>query len=208
MNKWYLPLGAALACVLVSLYFYADLPEQMAVHFNTSDQPDSYFGKLYGAFFAPALILVLHLLMQWRIRNERDANRRQRLLATQTSSNSLLIAVLTALHFFTLAYNLGYPITPSLFAALVFGILFIALGNLLPRMPQNRMRFIQLPDRAYAVYARWQGRVMVATGVLMLFSTVLTMTVRIPYVLTVLGMFMVYTIGSLIYYSSRQEQDS
>ncbi len=208
MNKWYLPIGAAMVCVLVSLYFYADLPDRMAVHFNTSEQPDRYFGKLYGAFFTPVLIIVLHLLMRWRINNERDENRRQRLLATQTGSTSMLIAALTALHFFTLAYNLGYPITPSLFAALAVGILFIVLGNLLPRMPQNRMRFIQLPDRAYAVYARWQGRVMVAAGVLLLFSTVLPSTARVPYVLAVLGLFIVYTIGSVIYYGSRREHES
>jgi uncharacterized membrane protein len=205
MNKWYLPIGAALICVLASLYFYAELPDQMAVHFDTSEQPDRYFSKLYGAFFTPALILFIQLLMTWKITSESDTNKRQRLQSTQASSTSIIVAALTALHFFTLAYNLGYPVTPSLFAALTVGILFIALGNLLPRMPQNRMRFIQLPEEAYAVYARWQGRIMVAAGLLLLLSSVLTSTVRVPYVLTVLGLFLVYTIGSVIYYSTRRE---
>jgi uncharacterized membrane protein len=208
MSKWYFPIGAAFVCVLLSLYFYAELPDQMAIHFNTSDQPDRYVGKLAGAFLAPVSILAVHLLMTWKINSERDENKRQRLLSTQMSITSMITAVLLALHLFTLAYNLEYPINPSLFAALAVGILFIALGNLLPRMPQNRMRILRLPERAYARYARWQGRVMVAAGMLMLLSSVLPSTSRIPYVLTILGLFLIHAISSAVYYGTRQEYRS
>ena len=202
-SKWIFPLGAALVGALVSLYYYAELPEQMAIHFNVSEQPDRWMSKPFAAFFAPALILVLQALMTLKTTSMTDDNKRSRFLASETSVSAIITTVLFALHLFTLAYNLDYALNPSLFAAAAIGILFIAFGNLMPRLPQDGLRLWRLPSRAYARFARWQGRLMVAAGMLMLVAIILQPSFRAAYLLTLIGLFVVSTLAAAFYFGKR-----
>jgi len=203
MKQWIYPLAAAAVGALVSLYYYAELPAMMAIHFNVSEQPDRWMGKPAAAFLGPAFILVLHALTMLRTKSITDDNKRMRLLSSQASISAILTSLLFVLHLFTLAYNLGYAINPSLFVAAAVGVLFIALGNIMPRLPQNGLRLWRLPERAYARYARVQGRLMVVWGMLVLIAIVLSPSVRIVYLLSVLGSFVALTLAAALYYGTR-----
>jgi len=132
-----------------------------------------------------------------------DDSKRSRLLASEATISAIMTTLLFGVHLFTLAYNMGYAINPSFFAAIAVGIVLIAFGNLMPRLPQNGLRPWRMPDRAYAKFARYQGRLMVATGMLVLIAIVLQPSIRTPYLLTLIGLIVAGTLALAIYFSRR-----
>lgn len=53
---------ALLFCLLIPLYYWSALPEQMPTHFNSSGQPDAY-GSKGSVWMLPAISLFVYLLM-------------------------------------------------------------------------------------------------------------------------------------------------
>ena len=46
----------------VSLYFYPQMPERMASHWNTAGQVDGYMPKFWGLFLMPLFSIGIYLL--------------------------------------------------------------------------------------------------------------------------------------------------
>ncbi|HZG88367.1 DUF1648 domain-containing protein [Paenibacillus sp.] len=167
-KMWRFTLLAAAVSVAASLYFYAELPDSMAVHFGPGGDADDWLVKPVAAFLMPAILLfvaaVLHFTPNW----ERDESKRRRAGEANAFVGVVVAALLLGIHAFLLAYNLGYPVSASFVATASVGFVFVAIGNMLPRMPQSSSKLLQLPESVYAKYARSQGRVMAGAGLLML----------------------------------------
>ncbi|MCI3922762.1 DUF1648 domain-containing protein [Paenibacillus sp. TRM 82003] len=200
MKSWVLPIGAAAVAAIVSLLYYSELPEQMAIHFGSSNAPDRFAGKPVGAFLLPALILFVTAVTNFSAAAEKDAERRRRLAAGIGDVSGIVAILLLAVHLFTIAYNLGYPLSPSLFAALAVGATFVAMGNIAPRLPQKTVRLFRMTDAAYAVYARFVGRIMVAGGLVILLTVFLPSTFGFYAFLTVGIACLLAVIASSVYF--------
>lgn len=172
-KKWAIPAIAAIIGLAASLLFYAELPEQMAIHFNIKDEADNFAGKPMGAFLMPVIIMFLAAATNFSVKMESEESKRKRMAAANETINGIVAVMLLAVHLFILAYNLGYDIRASFIAPLLVGMLLIAIGNIAPRLPQGARRLFLLPERNYAKYARFQGRLMVAAGFLILLSVLL-----------------------------------
>ena len=198
-GKWIIPGAAALAAVVASLISYADLPEQMAIHFGINDQADRYAHKALGAFLAPAVIMLLPLLTNLNMKLEHDESKRNRFGQVNETINTVIILLLLAVHLAVLGINLGYDLSPSRFGPLALGIVFVLVGNVLPRTPQGPMRLFKMKDEQYARYARFSGRALVAAGFLLLLSAALPDRVGIYFALAVIAALIIAVIGSSIY---------
>jgi len=47
---------------LIGIYFYPQIPEQMAIHWNISGVADGYSSKVWGLFLVPLISIGLFLL--------------------------------------------------------------------------------------------------------------------------------------------------
>ena len=54
--------GIVILSFVVSIYFYPQLPEKMATHWNARGQVDGYMSKDWGLFLMPGVILLIALL--------------------------------------------------------------------------------------------------------------------------------------------------
>ena len=61
--------GLVLLSFILSIYFYPQVPEQMATHWNSQGEVNGYMSKLWGLFFMPLMItgLVIMFLVIPRI---------------------------------------------------------------------------------------------------------------------------------------------
>lgn len=201
MKKWFFPAAIALAAAIVSIVTYANLPETMIVHFNSKDQPNNWMGKEIGAFLMPVLIIFVSSVTIIANKFEKDENKRRRVEASLGSILSIVAITFFIVHAFIIAYNLGYEISAAMIATLTVGIVFLFMGNIVPRLPQGSFQYPKLPDEIQRKASRFQGRFMIVMGIGFLLLSMLPGESIFPVFFGLFTLFIIVTIGSLIHYS-------
>jgi uncharacterized membrane protein len=169
-HAWYSALVVAAAGVMSALA-YPRLPDRVPVHWGVTGEADRLGSRAEGAWLLPAVMVALWLFM--RALPKIDP-RRPNYAKMQSTYDFLVNAVLTvmlAMHVFVLAAGLGYDVSMSRFGPLLFGVFFVALGNVLPRTRPNWWLGIRTPwtlsnDRVWARTHRVGGYAMTAAGIL------------------------------------------
>jgi uncharacterized membrane protein len=198
MKKWLLPLASTLAAVLISVFTYNSLPAEMAVHFDSADNPDNWVSRPIGAFLSPVLILFISWTVIFSIRFEKDENKRARTEAALPTVAGAVSLLLLAVHGSIIAFNLGYDIRASTIASFIVGGVFIVLGNLLPRLPQGSFQWPKLSDHKHRQIARFQGKLMVFSGLIFILLAFLPSAYSLPAFIAVLACFIAVTIVKFI----------
>ena len=118
------------------------LPEQVAVHFNTAGEPDNYAPKVL-LFFLPVLMAAVHALCCSAGKFDKRAE------TAAASLHSLLqwfIPALTNLVMVITVYNaLGVNIPILMILHLLVGVVFVIIGNYMPKCRQNSIIGVKLP---------------------------------------------------------------
>jgi len=182
MRKW-IPLGVIVLAFAASAAVYSDLPDRMPTHWNMAGELDGWTDRPWGAFLLPLMLLVglgmFHLLP--RI-DPRGANYAK----FKGTYEILIIATMVFLlgvHLVILAIALGQDISVTRVMPVGVGILFIVIGNILPRTRSNWFVGVRTPwtlssDRVWERTHRFAGRLFVAAGGLLvliaLFAPALT----------------------------------
>lgn len=200
MKKWMLPALFVITACAASLVAYADLPEQMVMHFGPSQQPDRLMTKDLGAFLLPVIILLNAVLMILFMKLERNENKRLRIEASIGSISSIISVTLLMVHMFFLGYNLGYKLNVAVFVTIIVGIVFIFMGNLLPRLRQSSKQWPKLPEHVQGRAARFQGKLMFILGFVFLLLALLPGSYILPAFIGSLAGFLLAMFGSFIYY--------
>jgi len=171
-KRWY-PLLLALIGVVASLAVYRRLPESMAVHWDMDGNPNGWMPRAIGAFFAPVFLLVLWQLMRVLPRiDPREPNYVRFGAAYDTIVAAALLLVL-ATHGIVLAEALGYHVAVARVVPALVGVLFVVIGNVMPRMRPNWWFGVRTPwtlsnDRVWARTHRLAGFTMTAAGLVMI----------------------------------------
>jgi uncharacterized membrane protein len=174
MRRW-LPLLLIAVAIAFSLAVYSRLPERVPVHWGISGTPDRYGSRLEGAFLLPGIMAALLALLWWfPSRDPRAAN-----IAKFRDSYDLIVASLmafmTALHVLLLGSALGWPVNVTTVVLLGVGVLFVILGNVMPRARSNFIFGIRTPwtlsnEMVWSRSHRVGGFAMVAAGLVTIAS--------------------------------------
>ncbi|HZH41133.1 MAG TPA: SdpI family protein [Gemmatimonadales bacterium] len=143
-SRWF---GFVVAAALLAVTWWAwdRLPPHMATHWDASGHVNGYSPRAFGALFAPGLIVLLTLLFQvLPLLDPRRQNYEKFIHTYWVIANSVGLFVGVA-HVLVIANALGYPVAMSRIVPLGLGILFIALGNVLPRVEPNWFVGIRTP---------------------------------------------------------------
>lgn len=136
--------GAALG---FSVWAWGRLPERVATHWNLAGRPDGYSSKIVAAVVFPLAILGVTLLLGI-VLPRIDPRRRSHAIhrATWWVIWNVVMVFLAILHVVVIgksayAWSVGIPTVASVGA----GVLFIAIGNYLPRVRPNWWLGIRTP---------------------------------------------------------------
>jgi uncharacterized membrane protein len=207
MKKWIIPALSTLVAFIISIATYDRLPEQMAIHFGPSETPDNWMGKSTASFLLPLFIVLVSFLVWLGVKLEKDENKRSRAEATIGTLMAIISASMLALHIFIIAYNLGYEFGAYNVTSIIVGIIFIFVGNILPRLPQGSMQWPKLSEPVRRKVSRFQGRTMMIVGIIFLLLLLLPHSVTIPLFFSLMILTVLSLIVSTIYYSLQGKRE-
>lgn len=137
--------GIILFSFILSVYFYSQVPEQMATHWNSRGEVDGYMPKLWGLFSMPVVTtgLVLMLLVVPRIDPKKGNIEKFR----KYYDKFIIIFVLfmVTIHLQILLWNTGIRINPNSVLPAGIGVLFYYIGNLIENAERNWFIGIRTP---------------------------------------------------------------
>ena len=138
--------------ILIGILLWNKLPDSMATHFNFDNEADGYREKWFAVIIEPFILLALHLIMAMIIaadpRKKNISSRVYGITIWIIPASSLALAVVIY------PYNLGIHFNISLFLGIFLGVIYIIVGNYLPKTRQNYTIGFKLPW-TYANEENW-----------------------------------------------------
>ena len=177
MRKW-IPLLIITAAVIASALVYSDLPARVPTHWNLRGEVDDWSSRAWGAWAIPVVIaLMWGLMLLLPSIDPRGSNYAKFGGAFEGIMLSVMLFML-ALHGLILRAALGYPVAMDRVVPVGVGLLFVVIGNLLPRARPNWFVGIRTPwtlssDRVWEKTHRVGGRLFVLGGILIVLSSFL-----------------------------------
>lgn len=128
--------------ILAGLAVYSRLPEQVPTHFDLSGTPNGWSSRPFAVFGLPCIMAAANLLLH--VVTARDP-KRANVSAALKAILLWLIPMLTILCCgLTLGAALGYDVPAETLLPALVGVLFILVGNYLPKTRQNRTTGIRV----------------------------------------------------------------
>ena len=180
-NKWKLIIASAVIILpmIVGFIFMRVLPEQMSVHWDVWGNADGYAGPVAFVTLIPLVLLVafwLGILLSAKDNKRSPQN-------AKVINMILWIIPFMSLYISAIMYAIafGFDINISAISLVVMGILFIVIGNYLPKCTRNRTIGIRIKwtlenDDNWNKTHRFGGKVFVISGIVALLAAFLPST--------------------------------
>jgi len=193
----------AAICVLlltffVSVYFYGQVPDVMASHWNAQGEVDGYMPKFWVLFLVPFISVGLFLLFIAVPKMDPLRANIKKFMKYYERFVLLVLAFLFYVHVLTLSWGLGIRFNIIQALSPAFGILFFYCGVLVANAKQNWFIGIRTPwtmssEKVWDKTHRLGGRLFKASGIIAFFG-VLAPDYAILLVLAPVIIFLVYTV--------------
>ena len=138
-------LGLVLLSFLMGFYFYPQMPERVASHWNASGQVDGYMPRFWGVFFMPFMLLGMSLLF---IAIPHIDPLKQNIEQFRGYFDVFIILVLVfmiAVYLQTILWNKGFQINLNITLPIGLGLLFYYTGILVENAKMNWFIGIRTP---------------------------------------------------------------
>ena len=128
---------------LIGILCWDRLPDVMATHFGINNEADGFSSKAFAVFGLPAVLLAI----LWLVAFVTSQDPKRQNISPKMFTLGLWIAPVVSLVIAATMYpvNLGYAVDIPFFAELLLGLLFIVVGNYLPKARQNYTIGIRIP---------------------------------------------------------------
>lgn len=142
-RRWVGPVVVA-AMLVFAAVVYPSLPERIPSHWNIHGQVDGWMGR-WSAFLMPLMAAgIWGLLLGLRKVDPRRAHY-ERFDETFWLVVNLVVLFLAVMQVAMLGVALGWPVDVDRVVTVAMGLLFIALGNYLPRVRSNWWMGVRTP---------------------------------------------------------------
>ncbi len=131
LNKQELILaGIVLIFLAIGAYFYPQMPDRIASHWNSQGQADGYMSKFWGLFLTPFIAAGLSVLLVLIPRIDPLRANIDKFKAHYHGFVIVLLIFLLYLYLLTILWNLGTRFNMTQLLAPALGVLFFVLRRL------------------------------------------------------------------------------
>lgn len=194
--------------IIVGLLLWDQLPERMATHFASDGTANGWSHRGFVVFGLPVFLLIIQILcMAGTLADPKKSNINDRLFGLILWLIPV-ISVVANLHIYT--FSLGYQINASTYMGIFIGVVFIVIGNYLPKCRQNYTMGIKLPwtlddeDNWNATH-RMAGYLWILGGFVMILNAFTNYEWMLLVSIAVMGL--VPTIYSYLYYKKHGKRE-
>lgn len=165
-----------LSPILIGLLLWNRLPDRIPTHFGFSGEADQYSSKAFSVFFMPVFLLFIHWLMIWGTMMDPKHEKVSDRIYIMIIYSVPIISVFTNLMIYLKALYQNFDITRAIMC--LVSLIFIVIGNYLPKTRQNYTIGIKLPwtledPQNWDKVHRLGGYLFVGAGVAMFISVFL-----------------------------------
>lgn len=201
MRKWY-PAAVVGAAILASALAFGRLPERVPVHWDAAGDVDRYGSRLEGTLLLPAVMLGIAILVPVLPRIDPRRENYEKFRPTYHLVMNATLTLMLAIHLAALGTALGVDVPVARLVPAGVGVLFLILGNTLPRARPTWMFGIRTPwtlsnDRVWERTHRVGGYLMFGAGLVVLVSAAIPPGPAA--VALLIGAVTVAAMGSVVY---------
>ncbi|MDZ7290365.1 MAG: SdpI family protein [candidate division KSB1 bacterium] len=166
-------LGMVLIAFALGIYFYPQMPERVASHWNARGEVDGYMSKFWGMFLLPIILVPMVLLFIAIPRIDPLKANIAKFRKYFDGFITLLTIFLLAIYLQTILWNKGMHISPNITFPIGLGLLFFYIGILCDNAKRNWFIGIRTPwtlsnEKVWEKTHRLGGKLFKIAGVLAL----------------------------------------
>ena len=129
--------------LIAGAVLYSRLPETVATHWDMNGAANGWSSRAFAAFGLPGILLAVNLFVPFALRTD---PKRQNMSPALVSVAQWTVPVVSLLGSgLTLARALGYQVRVEKIVPALIGVLFIIIGNFLPKTKQSDTMGSKLP---------------------------------------------------------------
>lgn len=117
--------------ILFGVVLWSKLPENIAIHFNLYNEPDNFASKGFVVFGLPVMMAIFQIICC--LINDFNAAKHGERIKFEMITKWILPSLSVILQIITLGYALGWDIDIRKVVTLIIGVMFIFIGNYLPK---------------------------------------------------------------------------
>lgn len=192
--------------ILAGVILWDKLPENVPTHFGINGEADGFSSKAFAIFALPFFLLAIHWVCTFVTsvdpKSKNIDGKPLMLVFWICPTLSLLVSTLV----YATAMDIRLDI--NMIMSLFFGVLFIIIGNYLPKCKQNYSLGIKIPwtlnsEENWNYTHRISGKLWVAGGIIIIFTSILRVIWIFPAI--TLTMVIIPVILSYLYHKKHGE---
>ncbi|MDD5931093.1 MAG: SdpI family protein [Oscillospiraceae bacterium] len=198
------------APVLLGLLLWSRLPDTIATHFDIAGEPNGWSSKAFAVFAIPGFLVVCQLLCTFgTMTDPRKKNIQQKMFRLVLWICPVISVLICSCMYL---YALGYGVDMGRICGLLVGMLFIIIGNYLPKCRQTYTMGVKTPwtladEENWNHTHRFGGRLWMAAGVVFLALTMLGAMNTVWTLVMILVVALLPALYSFLYYLRHQQED-
>jgi len=138
-------LAIIVASFALGIYFYPQLPETVASHWDSAGQVNGYLNRFWGAFLMPIIILAMFLLFLIIPKIDPLSENIKKFRRYFDWLIVLIMVFMVYVYLLSVLWNLGKEFNLSQFLIPAFGLLFFYMGVLVENAQRNWSIGIRTP---------------------------------------------------------------
>jgi uncharacterized membrane protein len=179
--------GAAIivAMIIGTLVVWDGLPDRMPTHWNARGEVDGWSSRWFGAFLVPGIALAMWAFLPLLRKLDPRSENYERFEETFFLIVNSIVLFMGAMHAVILSAALGWIVDMSRVMLIMIGLMFIVLGNFLPRLRSNWWMGVRTPwtlenERVWRETHRLAGWTFVLGGAVAVLAVLLPAPLRFP----------------------------
>lgn len=173
--NWKILILTSIICLIPMIFgaiFYAQLPEQLPVHFNMNNEIDRYASKNFTLFGIPVIMAIMQIFccIISDIKENKDG-KEPKFISIAKWMIPIFSILLSAI---TIGSGLGNVLDVRKWVLIVLGITYVLIGNYMPKVSYEQMNGFMHPmpkdEKTYRKIIRIMAYTFVIFGFAMLLS--------------------------------------
>jgi len=196
----FIPLVLLIITAAAAVFFYFNLPDRVATHWNFAGEVDAYGSGRSQAIAIPIMAAGMYLLFLLIPYLDPKKERYEQFSKVYHIFKSIILALLVIIYLVIGLNGLGYNLPVGLIIPVLIGILFIIIGNYMAKIKRNWFMGIRTPwtlssEEVWNKTHRFGGKMFILAGLLMMAETIMPLTWKLPIFIIMMAVLLFGTIG-------------
>ena len=135
--------ASILILITFNILFYDKMPAELPTHWNFQGEADDYSSKFHAMVVIQGFLVLMNAFLCFMLDSDPKNNKQYNLV--MTISKLSMPAIMLLIYIITVMAGFGREVKVSTILPIFIGLLFIAIGNYLPKIKRNYTMGIKLP---------------------------------------------------------------